>query len=108
MKKQIKFREHLIPFILSGEKDATWRLLDDKDLQVGDELEFLNWATKEKFAEGTILAVKETTLGKLIEKDFDGHEKFESDKAMYRHYRELYGDKVGPDTPLKIIKFKLA
>ena len=37
--KVLKFREYLVPLVLSGEKDSTWRLFDDKDLSVGDEIE---------------------------------------------------------------------
>ncbi len=35
--KSLKFRSHLVPLILSGQKYVTWRLLDDKDIKAGDE-----------------------------------------------------------------------
>lgn len=39
--KTLKFRSHLADLILKGEKDVTWRLFDDKDLTIGDQLELL-------------------------------------------------------------------
>ncbi len=45
----VKFREHLVLKILSGEKTVTWRLFDDKDLQEGDRIELVNWNTGETF-----------------------------------------------------------
>lgn len=38
--KQIKFANDLVSKILEGSKTATWRLFDDKALQIGDQLEF--------------------------------------------------------------------
>ena len=104
MKKQLKFREHLIPSILSGEKSSTWRLFDDKNLQVGDELEFINWSTKAKFGDAAILDMKETTLGQLEPADMAS--KYNTLEEMYEHYRKYYGPEVGPDSPLKIIFFE--
>lgn len=75
--KTIKFREYLVPFVLSGEKDSTWRIFDDKDLQKGDRVSLINWNTKEKFGEAVILFTKEKMLRDLTDADFDGHEKFE-------------------------------
>lgn len=45
--KTIKFRDYLVPLVLSGEKNSTWRLFDDKDIQVGDTVQLINWNTKE-------------------------------------------------------------
>lgn len=106
-KKTLGFRDFLVPLVLSGEKDVTWRLFDDKDLQVGDEFDLINWNTKEKFAEATITNIREKKLGDLEDADYEGHEKFESEEAMYKQYRIYYGDKVTLDTIVKIIKFKL-
>jgi len=103
MKKQLKFRDHLVPKILSGEKRSTWRLFDDKGLQVGDEVEFLNWKTKEKFGEAIILTMKETTLGALTSEEMTPH--YRTFEEMFEHYGKYYGPEVGFDTPLKIITF---
>jgi len=106
-RKTIKFRPDLAKLILAGEKDLTWRLFDDKDLSEGDEVDLINWETKEKFGEATLTKVWEKKMGGLNEADFDGHEKFSSDEEMYKTYRTYYGEKVGSDTVVKIIRFKL-
>lgn len=91
--------------ILSGAKTATWRLFDDKDLMVGDEIEFINIETGKVIGTGKITKLKLTTLDSLDESDWNGHENFASEAEMYETYRGYYGHKVGPDSELKIIHF---
>lgn len=107
MNKTLKFREYLVPLVLSGEKNITWRLFDDKDLQEGDIVELINWNTKEKFGEAELVKVWEKEMGKLDDEDFDGHEKFDTDEEMYATYKKYYGDRVNKKTIVKIIRFKL-
>ncbi len=104
--KTLRFKSHLVPLVLSGEKDSTWRLFDDKDLQAGDKLQFLNSDTNGEFGTATIISTREKKLSELEDSDFEGHEKFESEEKMYEAYRSYYGDKVSPDSIVKIIKFK--
>lgn len=40
--KTLKFTPELCALIVTGQKKSTWRLFDDKNLQVGDELSFIN------------------------------------------------------------------
>jgi len=105
--KKLKFYQHLAKMILDGTKTTTWRLFDDKNLSVGDEVICVNTQTNEEFSKIKIISVKETTLGKLSKDEFQGHEEFNSKKEMYETYRKYYGDKVGPETPLKVIKFEV-
>jgi hypothetical protein len=106
--KQLKFEAKLVPLILSGEKNVTWRLLDDKDLSVGDELELINSKTGEPFATAKIIEVKEKILGDIDADGFDGHEKFSSKPEMIETYRGYYGDRVDESSEVKIIKFELS
>ncbi len=105
--KTLKFKPHLVPLILSGEKDSTWRLFDDKDLKEGDELQFINSKTDDVFGIAVILSTREKKLEDLNDLDFEGHEKFESQERMYEAYRNYYGDLVAPESIVKIIKFTL-
>ncbi|MDO8425706.1 MAG: ASCH domain-containing protein [bacterium] len=105
--KSIKFRDHLAKLILAGKKDSTWRLFDDKDLQQGDEVECINKDTGEVFATAVLTDVREKRLGEVEDADFDGHERFASEEEMYQTYRTYYGDEVGPQTLVKIIRFAL-
>lgn len=105
--KTLKFRADLIPKILSGEKTTTWRLFDDKNLSVGDVLQFVNKDTKGVFTKAEITKIREKKLGDVVESDFEGHEQYKSWEVMLKHYREYYGDKVNLDTMVKMIEFRL-
>ncbi len=105
--KTLKFKDHLVAQILAGTKTATWRLFDDKDLQIGDELSLVNGDTGEEFAHAIITSMKEKKLGELEEGDFVGHETYRDEEDMLSHYRSYYGDRVTLDTVVKIIDFKL-
>lgn len=106
--KTLKFASELVPFILSGEKTSTWRIFDDKDLSLSDEISFINKATGEEFAKARIVSVREKTLGEIDAVDFDeGHERFESQEKMLAAYQSYYGDGVTMDTPIKLISFEI-
>lgn len=105
--KTLKFRENLSKLILKGEKTATWRIFDDKDITKGDIMQFLVWETKEEFAKAKIIEVVEKRFSELDEKDLDGHEKFNSKEEMYATYTKYYNKEVDENTVVKIIKFEL-
>src|SRR3989344_4510572 len=96
--KTLKFKPYLVDQILNGSKIVTWRLFDDKDLKVGDELDFLNSETGDRFADAKILEITEKKLGDMEGGDFEGHEKYQNEDDMLEHYRKYYGDKVNLDT----------
>jgi hypothetical protein len=104
--KTLKFTPQLCEEIVRGTKTSTWRLFDDKDLQIGDQLEFLNKETLGVIGTGVITSLYNKTLSTLNEEDWAGHERYVSDEAMYEAYRGYYGDRVTKDTEIKIITFK--
>jgi hypothetical protein len=79
--------------------------MDDKNLTTGDDIEFKNWETLHVFGTGQISALTTKTLGTLETMDWEGHERYPSEEAMYAEYKKYYGDSVGPDTEVKIISF---
>lgn len=106
--KTIKFADNLVPLILSGEKTSTWRLFDDKDLQVGDEFEFVNKQTGETFASAVATDVRVKRVSEINEADFaDGHERYESAEDLVKTFQTYYGDQVDENTEVKIVKFRL-
>ncbi len=105
--KTIKFRPHLIDQILKGEKRSTFRLFDDKGLQVGDIVAFFNWETGEQFATAEITKAWEKPFGTLDDSDFEGHSPYNSVEEMVQKFKGYYGDKVTVNTVAKIIQFKL-
>jgi len=105
--KQLKFKPHLVPLIFSGEKHETWRVADDKELQPYDRLALVNSENGREFARAVVKDVVETTLGEVDISGVGGHEAFESREQMYETFREYYGDDIGPETSVKIVKFSL-
>lgn len=103
--KTLKFQSELCDQILCGEKTSTWRLFDDKDLQEGDALEFVNKQTHETFGTASITSLTTKTLGNLVESDWEGHERFASDEEMYATYNSYYEPLVNEQTEVKIIQF---
>ena len=106
--KTLKFKDCLVPKILDGSKVITWRLFDDKNLSVGDELLFVNSNSGKEFAKAEIIGVREKKLREIVEADFEeGHEKYKNQEDMLVHYRDYHGDKVDLNSVIKIVKFKL-
>jgi hypothetical protein len=103
--KTLKFAPHLCEEIVRGEKTSTWRLFDDKDLQVGDTLRFINKESGEAIGTATIIGLRIKTLGTLDDADWEGHERFPSEGAMYETFRSYYGEAVDADTEVKIVEF---
>lgn len=106
--KTLKLFDHLAPLVLSGEKTATWRMFDDKDLQVGDDIRFIKTNTGEEFAVARITGVTEKKLNEITDADFVGHERYETPEQMLTAFRKAYGDRVTIETPVKIIRFTLS
>ena len=106
--KSIKFRPALAQLIIEGKKTTTWRLFDDKDLKAGDRVELKNWETGEVFGRAVITEAHEKPIKDLDDADWEGHERFPNEVAMYETYRGYYpGREVGPETPVKIIHLRI-
>ena len=104
--KPLKFRSSAIEAIESGESNITWRLYDDKDIAVGDILDLINRDTDSKFGEATVMEVREKKLSEVDDDDIDDSERYDSPEEMYAAFSEYYDEEVGPDTPVKIIRFQ--
>lgn len=105
--KTLKFADNLVDKILNGSKTVTWRFFDDKDLTLGDILEFVNSDNGKKFAQAEIIFIKQKKFSDIEENDFDGHETYKNKDEMLEVYKSYYGDRVSWDTIVKIIKFKI-
>ena len=105
--KILKFAPKLVPLVLSGEKTSTWRMFDEKDFIVGDRVSFMGGG--KEFARAVITSIREKRLGDITNDDeiADGHERFRSDEERLETYREYYGERVTPDTMVKMMKFTL-
>lgn len=72
---------------------------------MGDELLFIEKESGRKFGSAKITSIVVRTLGTLKPEDWEGHERYSSEAAMYEAYQKCYGKAVGPDSEVKIITF---
>ena len=105
--KTLKFRDYLIPLILSGEKTSTWRLFDDKNLKTNDIIILSDFENNKPFAKAKITRVIQKPFGKLNASDRKGHEAYQTEEEMYKTYTEYYNRTVDANTELKIIRFEI-
>ena len=105
--KSLKFAPDLVPLVKNGSKTSTFRLFDDKNLQVGEIVEFIQRPELTVFAKAEIVEVTKKPFGNMTKKDMEGHEKYSSKKEMYDTYTSYYSKKVNDDTEITIYRFKL-
>ena len=109
--KTLKLNHELARLVLSGQKNSTWRIKDDKNIAVNDDLEFIDKVdpekpdTWQKIGVARVDSVSEKRLGEVVSEDYQGHETYESKEEMIQTYRGYYGDDVNENTPVKIIRF---
>ncbi len=103
--KTLKFAPHLIPQIISWEKTSTWRLFDDKELSIWDEIELRNTEDDTIIGHGQIISLTEKQIKDINEEDCDGHEKFKNTEEIITNLRKYYGNSVDEDSIVKIIHF---
>lgn len=109
--KTLKLDHKLAMLVQQGHKTTTWRLYDDKDISVNDEVRLIDKVDSGKpdtwkpIGTALIDEVVEKRLGDLSDNDYDGHEKFSSKDELLTTYRQYYGQQVTMSTPVKIIKF---
>lgn len=112
--KSLKLDHELAQAVLAGTKTSTWRLNDDKDLHVHDEVLLVdkvdknNPASWQSIGVARISSVLEKPLGQVTEDDMIDHEKFGSIQEMLQVFREYYGPQVSLETPVKIIRFSFS
>lgn len=111
--KKLKLDHELAELVLNGKKWSTWRLFDDKDLSVNDEVELIDKAqpdnpeTWHPIGVAVINRIIEKRLGDIGEADMDGSEGFTSRDDMLHTYQRYYGPNVTYDTPVKMVHFDL-
>jgi hypothetical protein len=113
--KALKFDHELAIQIAAGQKTSTWRLFDDKNLSVNDEVKLIDKVvggqpeTWQGIGTAIITQVIEKQLGDvdLSGEDMDGHIVFKSPNDMLVTFQGYYGSNVSFQTPVKLIQFKL-
>lgn len=103
--KSLKFTSEQIPLIINGERKATWRLNDDKQLDIGDTLEFINSENGQTFGYATINEIIIKRLCDLNDYDKQGHENYKNEQEILDTFRKYYGPNVAAEDKVKIIKY---
>ena len=103
--KTLKFATHPVRKLLSWEKTSTWRVFDDKNLSIWDELEFRKSEDNDIIGYGAITSLIEKPVRDISENDYSGHEKFRDIEEIIQNLRKYYGDIVDENSIVKIIHF---
>jgi ribonuclease HI len=109
--KILKLNHQLAEYIQKGGKAITWRLYDDKDLSVNDEVELVDKVDPLRPVTWKVIGVARIT--KIIEKrladtrsnEHEAQHQFTTQDQMLKTYKAYYGSDVSTDTPVKIIHF---
>ena len=105
--KTLKFDESQIDKILNSEITSTWRLADEKNIQVNDELQFISSKTSEKFAEAIVDEVTTKRINDINSEDMAGHQQYDSLSDILISFQKYYGALINSESLVKIIKFHL-
>lgn len=97
--KILKLNHAQAEAITAGGQRSTWRLYDDKDLRVGDEIELIDKVDPTDRSSWTIIGV--ASINRIVET------KLVAAGVSLGDARRAYGDAVTEDTPVKIIDFDL-
>lgn len=105
--KRLKFTLDQVEGILNHKYYKTWRLLDDKKLDIDDEIELIDSQDGHRFANAVVDSITIKHLRDIDDLDKIGHFEYTSQDEMYSIFKKYYGPKIGPDSIVKIIVFHL-
>jgi ribonuclease HI len=109
--KTLKLEHQLAKYVLEGTKTSTWRIKDDKDISVNDDIELIDKVdhlrpdTWRIIGRAHVNEVTSKRLGDITEEDFEGHDSYDSTEEMFNTFRRYYGSDIDEQTPVKIIRF---
>lgn len=109
--KTLKLDHQLAQKVLAGQATSTWRVNDDKDLHVNDEVALVdkvdptNPATWQTIGIAKINSIIEKRIGEMAQADMEQGEAFPGLDGILKIFRGYYGPQVGAETPVKIIRF---
>lgn len=112
--KTLKLDHKLAEMVRAGRKTVTWRLYDDKDIRVNDEVELIDKFDPQKpetwqvVGTARIDAVIEKRLGEVSQTEFASHGSFATREEALEVLRGYYGPQVTFETPVKMIHFTIA
>ncbi len=96
---------------MTGKLHATWRLNDDKDLHVHDQVMLVDKvdpnipSSWKSIGVAQIKTILEKPLGDITQADMTDGRKFVSTDELIKVFRDYYGPHVDEQVPVKIIQF---
>lgn len=109
--KTLKFNHDLAAMILSGEKTVTWRINDEKNLSVNDDIEIIDKVKRKDPSSWQVIGrarinqIVAKRLGDITDEDMVGHEKYASKADMVHTLQGYYGSDIDSKTTVKIVSF---
>lgn len=110
MTKTLKLDHDLATAVRAGTKRTTWRVFDEKNISVNDQIELVDKVDPSDMATWQIMGT--AIVDQVLEKRMEAITSAEMAEHGYNSYDELYasftnyyGDSIGPQTAIKIISF---
>src|SRR3990167_4984777 len=109
--KTLKFNHELAELVRQGKKTVTWRVNDEKNLSVDDDVWIIDKVDKKDpntwkaIGMGRIKEILAKHLGEIEVDELGGHEEYASKDEMIKTFRLYYGPDINEKTPVKIIHF---
>jgi ribonuclease HI len=110
--KKLKLDHDVAQWVAAGQQTATWRLYDDKDLTVNDEVALIDKidpakpATCQVIGRARINRIIENRVGDISNEDYLGYgQPPASPELRLQSLRNYYGEQVNWDTPVKMLHF---
>lgn len=105
--KTLKFDNSQIDKILSREITSTWRLADEKNIQVDDQIQLINAETGSVFAEIIVDKITTKRISDINDSDMLGHAQYENNEDIVDSFRKYYGHNIDQNSVVKIINFSI-
>lgn len=109
--KKLKLDHDVASLVLAGKVSNTWRLYDDKNLVVNDEVVLIDKVQADQPQSWKVIGVArinriiEKRMAAITDEDYEGLRPHTSLAERLQAYRAYYGDRVTADTPVKIVYF---
>ena len=109
--KYVKVSHKVAKLILEGEKSSTWRINDEKNISVDDDIGIIDkvdpkdQSSWQIVGTGRVNSVVQKRLSDLDNHDLGPGEEFDSRQEMIKRFRDYYGPDVNENTTVKIINF---
>lgn len=112
--KSLKFNHQRAELVRQGKITATWRVNDEKNLSVDDEVWIIDKVDKDDVNTWQTIGTAKITeilakhLGDIENDELGGEEEFSNKDALVKAFRKYYGPDINESTPVKVIHFDFA